>query len=224
MPVYNEAPLIEKAIENVKRAVVPENITKEIIIVDDGSTDGTAQILRKYEADPEIKIFFSDNNRGKTEAIRSGLRRSGGEIFLIQDADLEYNPDDYQALLEPFIKGGACVVYGSRFRGVIKNMPLLNRIANQISNLTLRLLFNYRLSDVHTCYKLFRKDVLAGIEITSQKFTFDTEITAKLLKKHLSICEVPIRYVARSRQEGKKIGYLEALHVWWGIIKYRFVD
>lgn len=224
IPVYNEAPLVGKVIEKVKCARLPENVLKQIIIVDDGSTDGTAQILRRYEASPEIEIYLNDKNRGKTDAVKFGLAKSNGDIILIQDADLEYSPDDYNILLEPFIRYGASVVYGSRFKGVIGGMPLLNRIANLISNLTLRLLFNSGLSDVHTCYKLFRREALDDIEIRSRNFTFDTEITAKLLKKGFPIFEVPIHYTARSRREGKKISYLEALQVWWGIIKYRFVN
>lgn len=224
IPVYNEACLIEKVIERVKSVRLPANITKEIIIVDDGSTDGTLRLLKKYEGLPPIKIFYRNRNAGKTEAVKLGLEKSTGDILLIQDADLEYNPDDYPKLLEPFIKYNASVVYGSRFMGAMTKMPLINRVANIISNITLRLLFDTALTDVHTCYKLFKKEVFKDIKITSRNFTFDTEITTKLLKNGYKIFEVPIRYIARSKKEGKKITWLKALEVYWGIIKYRFKD
>lgn len=224
VPIYNEAPSIDLVLKKIKNAYLPPNIIKEIIIINDGSTDGTREMLKKYTADTEMRIFNQDKNRGKTQAVRFGMERSSGDLILIQDADLEYDPEDYHLLLEPFVEQKAAVVYGSRFKGKIKKMPLVNRIANVVSNITLRLLFETEITDVHTCYKVFRKEVFKDIEITSANFTFESEITAKLLKKGYKIYEVPIGYVARSRREGKKITWPKALELYWGIIKYRLKD
>jgi glycosyltransferase involved in cell wall biosynthesis len=144
-----------------------------------------------------------------------------GDIVLIQDADLEYSPDDFPILLEPIIKGQATVVYGSRFKGSTQGMTMVNRMANIFSNLTFNLLYATRLTDINTCYKVFKKDVLNGIKIVSTNFTFETEITAKLLHRGVKIIEVPIRYDARSHRQGKKIRWGTAIQMYWGMVKYR---
>lgn len=222
IPVYNEARFIDIVIKKVKSIKLPGDIAKEIIIINDGSTDETFKILEKYKADPAIKIFQRDINRGKSSAVRLGIEMSTGNVILIQDADLEYNPDDYPKLIEPIIAHKSSVVYGSRFKGTIKRMRLINRIANIVSNATLNLLYSTKISDVNTGYKMFKKDVLNGIKLISNNFTFETEITAKLLNRGYKIYEVPIGYTARSKKEGKKISWLKALQMYWGIIKYRF--
>lgn len=206
----------------VEAIKLPRGIAKEIIIINDGSTDETFKILEKYKVNPVIKIFQRDINRGKSSAVSLGIEMSTGDVILIQDADLEYNPEDYPKLLEPIIAGKSPIVYGSRFKGTIKRMQLMNRIANIVSNTTLNLLYNTRISDVNTCYKMFRKNVLNDIKLTSKNFTFETEITAKLLNRGYKIYEVPIGYIARSKKQGKKMGWLKALQMYWGIIKYRF--
>lgn len=224
IPVYNESRFIDSVIRKIQSVRLPDNIIEEIIIIDDGSTDDTAKILEKYSPDPTIKIFHQNGNMGKTSAMKLGIEKSNGNIILIQDADLEYNPDDYPRLIEPIIKGKSSVVYGSRFRGNIKRMALINRIANILSNITLNLLFNSKITDVNTCYKVFKKDIIKNIKITSKNFAFETEITARLLKKGYKIYEVPINYVARSKKEGKKITWFKAIETYWGIIKYRFAS
>jgi len=220
IPVYNEARFIDIVIKKVKSIKLPGDIAKEIIIINDASTDDTGKILEQYNSDSAIKIFHQEKNMGKSSAVRLGIERSTGDIILIQDADLEYNPDDYPKLIEPIIAHKSPVVYGSRFKGTIKGMHLINRIANIVSNITLNLLYNTKISDVNTGHKVFKRDVLNDIKLISENFTFETEITAKLLNRGYEIYEVPIGYDARSKKEGKKISWLKALQMYWGIIKY----
>ena len=222
IPVYNEARFINTVIRKVKSVKLPGDITKEIIIINDASTDDTGKILEQYNSDSAIKIFHQEKNMGKSSAVRLGIEMSTGDIILIQDADLEYNPDDYPKLIEPVITHKSPVVYGSRFKRTIKRMHLINRIANIVSNITINLLYNTKISDVNTGYKIFKRDVLNDIKLISKNFTFETEITAKLLNRGYKIYEVPIEYDARSKKEGKKMGWLKALQMYWGIIKYRF--
>ena len=221
VPLYNEGRLIDKVLNSVKGVELPSGITMEIIIVDDGSTDDSFEILDRHSGDSDIRIFHRDSNAGKASAVKLGIKNSSGEIILIQDADLEYDPACYPQLLEPIIKGKAQVVYGSRFKGRIRKMTLINRIANMISNFTLNLLYGAKISDVNTGYKLFRREVFDRVEITSRNFTFETEVTVKLLKLGYDIYEVPIDYDARLMKEGKKMTWLKALEMYWGIIKYR---
>ena len=224
IPVYNEENTIGHVIKKIKSVKLPCSMTKEIIVVNDGSTDYTLGILEQHSVDPEVKIFCQTRQSGKASALRLGIENSSGDIILIQDADLEYDPDDYPSLIGPIIKGEAEVVYGSRFKGKIEKMIPINKIANIISNITLNLLFNTKITDVNTCYKVFKKDVLKNISLDSNNFEFETEITAKLLKAGYRIQEVPIRYVARSKEEGKKMKWFDALMMYWGLIKYRFMN
>lgn len=220
IPVYNEARFIDIVIKKIKAIKLPGDIAKEIIIINDASTDDTGKILEQYNSDSAINIFHQEKNMGKASAVRLGIERSTGDIILIQDADLEYNPDDYPKLIEPIIAHKSPVVYGSRFKGTIKGMHLINRIANIVSNITLNLLYNTKISDVNTGYKVFKRDVLNDIKLISENFTFETEITAKLLNRGYEIYEVPIEYDARSKKEGKKINWPKAFQMYWGIIKY----
>ena len=220
IPAYNEEHTIETVIDAVKSVKHQDNLEKEIIIVNDGSTDRTAQILDKYTSDPVIKIFHQ-KNMGKTAALSEGIKDATGDIILIQDADLEYMPDHYPKLVEPILKGETAVVYGSRFKGTIKDMTFINRFANVLSNIVFNLLFKTNITDINTCYKIFKKDIIKNITIESKDFTFETEVTAKLINQGQKIIEIPIDYVARSKEEGKKINWLKAWKMFWGIIKYK---
>lgn len=222
IPVYNEARTISTVIKKIRAVPLSRGMAKEIIIVNDGSTDETAGILEAYRRDPSIKVFHKDRNEGKTSAVIRGIENASGDIILIQDADLEYNPDNYPALIKPIVSGESSIVYGSRFKGVIKGMTLINRSANVLSNITFNVLFSTHISDINTCYKVFRKDALENIKITSHNFGFDVEVTAQLVRKGYSINEVPINYAARSKKEGKKMNWPLACQLYWEIIKYGF--
>jgi glycosyltransferase involved in cell wall biosynthesis len=220
IPAYNEENTITALVEKV-RAVDLGALSKEIIIVNDGSTDGTAQELAIFASDPAIRIIHKGNG-GKTSALTRGMSEASGDIILVQDADLEYDPQQYPQLLAPILNGEVQVVYGSRFMGRIQKMKLINRLANLISNWTFTLLWNVRITDINTCYKVFTRQALSGITIVSRNFAFETEVTVKVLKKGLRIKEVPIQYVARSTHAGKKIKWSTALEMYWPILKYRF--
>lgn len=220
IPAFNEAATIEAIIAKVRQVSLPENLEKEIIVVDDGSTDHTSLIVKKL-----IKndlIYLNQTNQGKASAIAKGFKMATGDILLIQDADLEYDPSQYQQLLNPILSGKTQVVYGSRFLGQIKDMAFINRAANLISNWTMRLLWQAHITDINTCYKVFTKEALSGITITAKHFALETELTIKMLSKGLLIIEIPIEYQARSRLAGKKIRWSTALQMYWPIIKYKF--
>ena len=222
IPVYNERQTILQVIQRVEGVVLPKGITKEILAVDDGSTDGTKEILKQLPFNPDIKIFLQSQNRGKTAAVKLGILEATGDFIIIQDADLEYDPRFYPSLLEPVLKQKAAIVYGSRFKGRKEGMTFINWAANKISNFTMNSLFHSHLTDFHNGFKLFRSDILKNIKITSKNFTFDTEITARLLDQGYSIDEVPIEYRARTRAEGKKITWGAALETYFFLLKYRF--
>ena len=221
MPVFNEVGTIREII----RRVADTGLVAEIVVVDDGSTDGTGEILKELESRKEIILITHERNQGKGAAIRSGLDLASSDLVLIQDADLEYDPRDYTALLEPIQEGLAEVVYGSRFLGGPRR-PILfwNMVANRILTLTTNILYNNILTDMETGYKLFKRDVLSGIRIRANRFDFEPEFTAKIFKKKVRIYEVPIRFTPRYYQEGKKIGLADAVVALWALIKYRFVD
>ena len=223
IPVYNEEKTIANIIDRVISVKLPLNMEREIVIVDDGSKDRTKEILRVYQHHPLIRIFHQENY-GKTTALLSGIARATGDILLIQDADLEYDPAQYPLLLAPILEKKSDVVYGSRFLGSIQKMAFINRLANIISNIALRLLYRVNLTDVNTCFKVFRKGIVQDLNICSKHFAFETEVTVKLMKRGIKIMEVPIDYAARTRWEGKKINWLHALEMFWPIIKYRFMD
>lgn len=227
MPVYNEVATLEEIVRRVMKVDV--GMDKEIIMVDDGSTDGTRGLYDKIRADyPEgtIKVFLHAKNQGKGAALRTGFAQADGDIVLVQDADLEYDPKDYRRLLQPILDGRADVVYGSRFVGGDEHRVLLfwHMVGNRFLTLMSNALTNLNLTDMETCYKVFRREVLQKIRIKSNRFDFEPEITAKVAKGHWRIYEVGISYSGRDYSEGKKIGWKDAVQAIWTIIRYRFFD
>jgi glycosyltransferase involved in cell wall biosynthesis len=223
IPCYNEADTIEPMLERVEEI----GLADEIIIVDDGSTDGTRDILREIEAQahPNVRVFYHDHNQGKGAALVTGFSHAACEIFLIQDADMEYDPRDYPVLLKPLHEGIAKVVYGSRFLGgPRKAMNFWNMVANKILTLTTNVLYNAIISDMETGYKVFRSEVVRDMVIHAHSFDFEPEFTAKVLKQGIRIYEVPISYNGREWSEGKKITWRDGFVALWTLIKYRFVD
>lgn len=220
IPVYNEAPYIEEVLQAVRNSPLPQGVSTEIICVDDGSLDGTSEILDRF-AD-SIHVHHSVLNFGKGTAIRIGLSLVTGDIILIQDADLEYDPKDYWKLIRPIISGEADVVYGSRFLGKIQNMRLANWFANRILTLTVRFLYGQKITDEATCYKVFRAEVLKELTLRCRRFEFCPEITAKISRKGYRILEVPIAYRARTTNEGKKIRWSDGVIALWTLLRYRF--
>lgn len=219
IPAYNEKATIRELLERV-RAV---DIDKEIIIVDDCSTDGTQDILQE-EKDKGEKVFFHQKNMGKGAALRTGLQQVSGDYVIIQDADLEYDPRDYQCLLQPLIEGKAEVVYGSRFSTEQKDKLSLHWFGNKLLTALTNLLYHSNISDMETCYKVWKADIIKNIPIKSNRFNFEPEITAKIGKRGIRIYEVPISYLGRKHYQGKKIKWVDGLSAVWALIKYRFVD
>lgn len=223
IPIYNEVNILKEVLERIQKASFA-GLEKEIIIVDDGSFDGTTDLLKNIQDSSEFKIYFHDKNQGKGAAIRTALSYASGEIIVIQDADLEYNPDDYDKILNLIINNKASVVYGSRLLGegherVFKFWSrLFNKFITQLANC----LYGKNLTDIETCYKAFRADIIKNIKIESNGFSFDPEITAKILKKSHKISEVPISYFARGYNEGKKIMWTDAFSAIYTLIKYKF--
>ncbi|HXF70689.1 MAG TPA: glycosyltransferase family 2 protein [Thermoflexus sp.] len=221
IPVYNERATIREILRQV-RAV---GLADEIIVVDDGSTDGTREILQEEARNGDIRVIFHERNMGKGAAVRTGIAHATGDILLIQDADLEYDPRDYPQLIRPILEGRAAVVYGSRFLGPRKAMLFWHMIGNKFLTLVTNLLYDAILSDMETGYKVFRAEVVRGIPLRARGFEFEPEITAKILKRGYRIFEVPISYYGREFKEGKKIHPIrDGLKALWTLIKYRFVD
>ena len=196
-------------------------LDREIIVVDDGSSDGTEKVLPTLE-DSTVRVIRHTGNRGKGAAIRTGMESARGDLVLIQDADLEYDPEDWPKLLAPVLRGKARVVYGSRFTGEHTNLMYLHWIGNKFLSLVTNVLYNTTLSDMETCYKLFDRQVLEGITIRAQRFEFEPEITAKVLRKGYRIYEVPISYAGREFHEGKKITWRDGFGALATLIRYRF--
>jgi len=223
MPCYNEVNTIEEVLNRVEAV----GLANEIIIVDDGSQDGTRDVLERIEAEnrPNVQILYHDHNQGKGASVVTGFRAASSDVLLIQDADFEYDPRDYPILLKPLEEGIATVVYGSRFLGgPRKAMNFWNMVANRILTLFTNILYNAILSDMETCYKAFRADVVKAMNIRARRFEFEPEITAKVLKQGIRIYEVPISYNGREWDEGKKISWTDGPIAMWTLFKYRFVD
>lgn len=218
VPVFNERATIAEIIRRVRAA--PVTLDLEVLVVDDGSSDGTDKVLATL-ADSTVRVLRHDGNRGKGAAIRTGLEAARGDLVLIQDADLEYDPDDWPRLLDPILKGKARVVYGSRFTGERKNMRPSSWLGNRLLVLTTNLLYRTTLSDMETCSKLIDRQVLNGIVIESDRFEFEPEITAKLLRRGLRIYEVPISYAAREASEGQKFDWHDGVRAMATLVRYR---
>ncbi len=223
IPAYNEAATIEQVIDRVQSA--PISLSMEILIVDDSSKDGTDVLIRKLAEQENIRAFYHAQNQGKGAALRTAFQHAQGQIVLIQDADLEYSPEDYPQLLEPILSGQADVVYGSRFRGGPQRIHLFwHRLANGLLTFLSNLMNNLNLSDMETGYKVFRREVLSSFEILENRFGVEPEITAKIARRDYRIYEVPISYAGRDYAEGKKIGVRDAFRALWCIVRYRLAD
>jgi dolichol-phosphate mannosyltransferase len=222
IPVYNEFPTFSQVVERVSQAPLPDGCSKEIIVIDDGSTDGTTRLLRQQESTGLVIGHHRTVNTGKGAAIRVGISLASGDIILIQDGDLEYDPGDYKRILEPIVRGDADVVYGSRFLGGAIGMARKNRIANRILTATANVLYGARLTDEATAYKAFRTSVLREISLECQRFEFCPEVTAKVRRLGYRIREEPIRYNPRGIADGKKIRARDGFEALWTLVKYRF--
>jgi glycosyltransferase involved in cell wall biosynthesis len=221
VPVFDERNTVVEIVRRMRAVDLPVDL--EIIVVDDGSTDGTRDVLRQL-ADSTVRVITHDVNRGKGAAIRSGLAQVTGDLVLVQDADLEYDPEDWPKLLNPILRGKARVVYGSRFTGERRNMLFLHWVGNRFLSLVTNVLYNTTLSDMETCYKLFDRSLLDGITLRAQRFEFEPEVTAKILRRGIRIYEVPISYTGREFDEGKKITWRDGFIALWTLVKYRFKD
>jgi glycosyltransferase involved in cell wall biosynthesis len=221
IPIYNEVKTIHTVLERVHST----GLATEIILVDDYSSDGTRELLTTLDGNPGIRVILHDKNQGKGAAVRTGIAAATGDILLIQDADLEYDPRDYPTLLRPIEEGLANVVYGSRFLGGPRRVAMFwHMLANKLLTLATNILYNTILSDMETGYKVFRRDVLQGIKLRANRFDFEPEFTAKILKCKEKIYEVPISFNPRDYSEGKKIKMKDAFTAIWALLKYRFVD
>ncbi|MGH9225878.1 MAG: glycosyltransferase family 2 protein [Acidimicrobiales bacterium] len=218
VPVFNERNTVAEIVRRMRKVTIPLDL--EIVMVNDASWDGTGDILKALE-DSTVRVVHHSVNNGKGAAIRTGLEYVRGDLVLIQDADLEYDPDDWPKLLNPVLKGKAQVVYGSRFTGERRNMLFTHWVGNRFLSLMTNLLYNTTLSDMETCYKLFDRRVLDGITIDSDRFDFEPEVTAKVLRRGYRIYEVPISYAGREYHEGKKITWIDGFRALWVLVRYR---
>jgi len=221
IPVYNEV----KTVEELVRRVLAVPVDKEVILVDDGSTDGSRDCLAGLSSDSGVQVLLHEKNQGKGAALRTGFTAATGDIVIVQDADLEYFPEEYLELIEPIVKGWADVVYGSRFLGrrhrvLLYHHYLANKLLTFLSNLTT----NLNLSDMETCYKVFRREVIQSLPLKQDRFGFEPEVTAKVARGRYRVFEVAISYNGRTYEEGKKIGARDAFIALWCIFRYAFFD
>lgn len=237
IPVYNEQATLGEILRRVRSVDLtingapktytqgPLTLEKEIVVVDDGSTDASREILQREMAKGDMRVILHEVNQGKGAAVRTAIKAASGDILLIQDADLEYDPRDYPRLLLPILEQRADIVYGSRFLGGPRRAMLFwHMVANKLITLLANLLYDTILSDLETCYKVFRAEIIQSIPLRSSRFDIEPEITAKVLKRGYRIYEVPISYDGREYHQGKKIGLTDAFEAVWTLVKYRFVD
>ena len=222
MPVYDERNTIEQIVHRLQET----SIEKEIIIIDDYSTDGTREVLKELQRIyDDLSIIYHNKNKGKGAALRTGFRYMTGDVVVIQDADLEYDPEEYPNLMAPILDGSADVVYGSRFLAEPRRVLFFwHFVANNLLTLFCNVLTGLNLSDMETGQKMFRAEVIKSITLKSNRFGFEPEITMKLAKKKYRVCEVPISYSARSYREGKKIGWKDAISAFWHILRFKLFD
>ena len=220
MPVYNEIATVEEMIRRV--LAVPTRI--ELIVVDDASRDGSRELVQRLSGEKGFRVALQDRNRGKGAAVRRGIQEAKGDVIVVQDADLEYSPEEYPELLDLIVKGKADAVFGSRFIGRHRCFLFTHYLANLFLNLVTNVLYNTTMTDMETCFKAIRSDVLKALPLKSDRFGIEPEITAKLFKRGARVYEVPITYEGRDYAEGKKITWRDGFPALWTLVKYRFVD
>jgi glycosyltransferase involved in cell wall biosynthesis len=227
IPVYNERTVVERSLSMVLAAELPENMDRELVIVDDCSTDGTSDILARLAAiEPRIRLHRHEVNQGKGAAVRTAIENAQGDFCLVQDADLEYDPSEYIKLMRPLLDGRADAVFGSRYLVGEQSrvLPFWHSMINKYLTLVSNMFSNLNVTDMETCYKVFRKEVLQGIQLRSDRFGFEPEITAKIAKHNWRIYEVPISYAGRTYEEGKKITWKDGVKALWYIVRFTFSD
>ncbi len=221
VPVYNEEHTINEILQRIEKVAIP-GWSKEIIVVDDGSKDRTKTVLKSWEK--KVRVIYKEKNEGKGNALSIGFKKATGDVILVQDADLEYSPNDYPVLLSPFDNPHVDVVYGSRFLGPHLSTMFIYAQGNKFVTFVTNILFNTDITDMETCYKVFRHGVLNGITIRAKRFDVEPELTVKVLKNGYQIYEVPISYYGRKFNEGKKLTWRDGIIAFWTIIKYRFIN